>query len=183
MSSRTLVLGGSRSGKSEYAEALLPAEATYVATGRRDPSDAEWQERIAAHVARRPAGWRTVETADVAELVRAAGPGDPPLLVDDVATWLTAVLGDCGVWDGGAEALAAARGRCDELLAAVRCCPARMVLVSSEVGMSVVPESRSGRLFRDELGTLNTRLAAACDEVVLVVAGLSMPLKRGRHGG
>jgi adenosyl cobinamide kinase/adenosyl cobinamide phosphate guanylyltransferase len=52
-----------------------------------------------------------------------------------------------------------------------------MVLVSSEVGMGVVPESRSGRLFRDELGALNTRLAAACDEVVLVVAGLAVRLK------
>lgn len=176
MSRRTLVLGGARSGKSAHAEGMLAADApaTYVATGRRDPADAEWQARIAAHAARRPAAWHTVETIDLAALCASARPDDPPLLVDDVATWLTAVLDDTAAWDGE---LAGARQRCDELLAAVGSCRVRMVLVSSEVGMSVVPEHRSGRLFRDELGALNTRLAAACDDVLLLVAGIPMRVK------
>jgi len=176
---RTLVLGGARSGKSAHAEGLLAAEdaVTYVATARTDPADPEWQRRIAAHVERRPAHWRTVETAEVAALLRVAAPSDGPFLVDDVATWLTGELDDAGAWDGTPESLAAARQRCTELVAAVRDCPARVVLVSAEVGLGVVPASRSGRLFRDELGALNAGLAQVCDEVLLLVAGIPLRLR------
>jgi adenosylcobinamide kinase/adenosylcobinamide-phosphate guanylyltransferase len=176
---RTLVLGGARSGKSAHAEGLLPADApvTYVATARRDPSDAEWTARIATHVARRPATWRTVEPAPHALadlLVQASG---SPLLVDDLATWLTGVLDDVSAWDGGAAELAAAVRHVDNLVAAVAGCAAPLVLVSAEVGLGVVPETRSGRLFRDELGSLNARLAQVCDEVVLLVAGIPVQLR------
>ncbi|HVU92838.1 MAG TPA: bifunctional adenosylcobinamide kinase/adenosylcobinamide-phosphate guanylyltransferase [Jatrophihabitans sp.] len=171
---RTLVLGGSRSGKSGYAEALLSHElaVVYVATGRADPADAEWTARIAAHRARRPASWSTVETGDLAaELV---GDG-PALLADSVTTWLARAMDDCGAWtDGPAGRLAE---RVDELVAAWSGARRRAVLVSDEVGLSVVPESASGRLFRDVLGGLNQRLAAAADEVVLVVAGLPLRLR------
>ena len=168
----TLVLGGARSGKSAHAEGLLPAdEATYVATARRDPADAEWQARIAAHVARRPPGWRTVEPADVpAFLTTAVG----PVLVDDVATWLTGMMDDHHAWDGDLDGV---RRECDRLVAAVADCPAELVLVSSEVGLGVVPSTRSGRLFRDQLGTLNAGLADVCAEVLLLVAGLPLRLR------
>ena len=181
MSPRTLVLGGARSGKSAHAEGLLTDEAvTYVATSRRDPDDAEWTERIAAHVVRRPAGWRTVEagTADgPAELLEAAAADDPPLLVDDVATWLTGVLDDAGAWDRDPAALRAVAERTDRFVAGVERCPARLVLVSSEVGLGIVPSTRSGRLFRDELGALNARLAEVCERVVLLVAGVPLALR------
>jgi adenosylcobinamide kinase/adenosylcobinamide-phosphate guanylyltransferase len=176
---RTLVLGGTRSGKSAHAEGLLPQDAsvTYVATGRRDPSDADWTARIAAHAARRPAGWRTVEPQAAGALAEVIAGATAPLLVDDLATWLTGVLDDVSAWDGGPAELAEAGGYADALVAAVGGCAARLVLVSAEVGLGVVPETRSGRLFRDELGSLNASLAVACDEVVLLVAGIPLRLK------
>lgn len=166
------MLGGTRSGKSRYAEDLLPPDAPvrYVATGRRDPDDAEWTARIDAHRARRPPAWTTVEDDDVAVLVRGGGGA---LLVDDLATWLTGVLDDARAWDRPVTDLAAPA----ELIAAVRAAPGRVVLVSAEVGLGVVPPTRAGRRFRDELGALNAALAQVCDEVVLLVAGLPLRLK------
>ncbi|MCU1663452.1 MAG: adenosylcobinamide kinase / adenosylcobinamide-phosphate guanylyltransferase [Pseudonocardiales bacterium] len=172
---RTLVLGGTRSGKSRYAEDLLAADAPvrYLATARRHDDDAEWSARIEAHRARRPAGWTTVEDADVAHLVRAGG---EPLLVDDIGTWLTGVLDDASAWES-AEIPAAVGARVSELVDAVSACPGQVVLVSAEVGLGVVPSTRAGRLFRDELGAANAALAAVCDEVLLLVAGLPLRLK------
>jgi adenosylcobinamide kinase / adenosylcobinamide-phosphate guanylyltransferase len=175
MPSRTLVLGGTRSGKSRHAEDLLPAEAPvrYLATARRHADDPEWSARIDLHRARRPPSWTTLEDADVARVVRAGG---GPLLVDDLATWLTGVLDDAAAWE--ASTVPAAVGAAvEELVAAVAAAPGRVVLVSAEVGLGVVPETRAGRLFRDELGALNAALAEVCDEVVLLVAGLPLRLK------
>lgn len=177
---RTLVLGGARSGKSAYAEALLPADepATYVATARRDIDDPEWTERIAAHVARRPPVWRTVEAGTPDDLCRTLlTRHDHPLLVDDIATWLTGVLDDAGAWEGNGDSSATVARHCDALVESVRDCPGRVVLVSAEVGLGVVPATRSGRLFRDELGALNALLAEVCDDVVLLVAGIPLPLR------
>jgi adenosyl cobinamide kinase/adenosyl cobinamide phosphate guanylyltransferase len=173
---RTLVLGGARSGKSAHAEGLLrEAAVDYLATARRRPDDSDWEARIAAHIARRPAGWRTVEPDDLAEALRAAGPS--AVLVDDIATWLTGELDDAGAWEGDMAAIRACRARCGELVSAVTACPARLVLVSAEVGLGVVPATHPGRLFRDELGTLNAALAAVCNEVLLLVAGLPIRLR------
>jgi adenosyl cobinamide kinase/adenosyl cobinamide phosphate guanylyltransferase len=169
------VLGGTRSGKSRHAEDLLPADAPvrYVATARRRADDPEWSARIDVHRSRRSPAWTTVEDADVAAIVRAGG---GPVLVDDLATWLTGVLDDAGAWD--APVLPPSVGTAvDELVAAVATAPGRVVLVSAEVGLGVVPATRAGRLFRDELGALNAALAAVCDEVVLLVAGLPLRLK------
>jgi adenosylcobinamide kinase/adenosylcobinamide-phosphate guanylyltransferase len=172
---RTLVLGGARSGKSAYAEALLAGEieVTYVAAGGNWDDDAEWTERVQLHRARRPASWRTVETCDVAELVRAAA---KPLLLDCLGTWLTARIDRHQGWEGRLDAVHA---DVDELVAAWRDCRTPAVAVSNEVGSGVVPATASGRLFRDLLGTLNTLIAAESDNVVLMVAGIAMPL-RGR---
>lgn len=173
---RTLLLGGARSGKSRHAEGLLgDVPADYLATARRDPQDPEWQARLAAHVARRPPAWRTREPSDLPAALRATGPR--PVLVDDLGGWLTGELDDAGAWDDPAGAVPVVRRRAGELVAAVQACPARLVLVSPEVGQGVVPDSRSGRLFRDELGALNAAVAAACDEVLLLVAGLPMRLR------
>ncbi|BEP15359.1 bifunctional adenosylcobinamide kinase/adenosylcobinamide-phosphate guanylyltransferase [Acidothermaceae bacterium B102] len=172
---RTLVLGGARSGKSGYAEGLLAHESrvTYVATAAARPDDDEWQERVRLHQARRPAGWITEEDADLPALLAAA---EGPVLVDCMSLWLTGVLDVCACWDDPTS-LGKARDRYDELLTSWSATSARTVLVSSEVGWGVVPATVSGRLFRDELGRLNAALAAAADEVVLVVAGLPLRLK------
>ena len=143
-----------------------------LATARRVPGDAEWDRRIAVHVARRPATWRTREDPDAAAALRSAR---RPVLLDDVATWLTAQLDDAGAWDGGP--LDPVRERAADLVAAVAACPRRLVLVSAEVGLGVVPATAAGRLFRDELGRLNADLAAVCDEVLLLVAGLPLRLR------
>ena len=175
---RTLVLGGARSGKSEWAEALLAAEpaVTYLATAPPRPGDPDWARRVAAHRERRLAHWRTVESAEVAGLL-AAPPG--PVLVDDLGNWLTRWLDAYGGWDGPAAptGLAAVRDRMVELVAAWRGATTWVVAVSSEVGAGVVPATAAGRLFRDELGRLNRQLAEASDQVVLVVAGLPMWLR------
>ena len=152
----------------------------YLATARRWPGDAEWDARIAAHRARRPAGWATVEEPDVPALLRAAEPG-VPLLVDDLATWLTNVLDDAQAWDR-ADVPPVVGERVAELVTAVAECPGRVVLVSAEVGLGVVPSTRAGRVFRDELGAVNAALAAVCDEVWLLVAGLPLRLKESGPG-
>jgi adenosyl cobinamide kinase/adenosyl cobinamide phosphate guanylyltransferase len=173
---RTLVLGGARSGKSAHAEGLLTdAPATYVATARTDPDDAEWTARIAAHVRRRPATWRTVELPDPAELPRFLERAGGRVLVDDVATWLAALLDDADAWDGGS--IEPVERHCGELVAAFAASLADVVLVSAEVGLGVVPATRSGRLFRDQLGALNAALADRCTDVVLLVAGIPLRLR------
>lgn len=182
MTRRTLVLGGARSGKSAHAEGLLSADeaVSYVATSRPDPEDVEWTERIAAHAARRPAGWRTLEAGepeDVRAALAAATARDPALLVDDLATWLTGVLDDTAAWDRDRSAMTTVADHRDALVSAVDGCTARVVLVSAEVGLGVVPATRSGRLFRDELGALNACLAEVCDEVLLLVAGVPLRLR------
>lgn len=182
MTRRTLVLGGARSGKSAHAEGLVPdAEAvTYVATSRTDPNDPEWSDRISLHRSRRPSHWRTVEADNPADLCRtlsSAQVHDPPLLVDDIATWLTGVLDDADAWERDPQALQKVAHQTDALVSAAEACPARLVFVSAEVGLGIVPATRSGRLFRDELGAVNARLAEVCDDVVLLVAGIPLQLR------
>jgi adenosylcobinamide kinase/adenosylcobinamide-phosphate guanylyltransferase len=162
---RILVLGGSRSGKSGFAESLLSGEPVveYVATAAHRPDDPEWVARIAAHRARRPPGWATVETADLAGVLRRAGPA---VLVDSITLWLAGAMGGDDL-----------RRRADEVCAAWSGTPRLAVAVSDEVGSGVVPETAAGRRFRDELGLLNQRLAAAADEVHLVVAGIPLRLR------
>jgi nicotinate-nucleotide--dimethylbenzimidazole phosphoribosyltransferase len=178
-----LVLGGIRSGKSEFAESLLggASAVTYVATSAPDADgqDAEWAERIATHRQRRPQSWTTVEVgADPGRLsgLLAEAKPDQALLVDDLGGWVTALLGlSAGEVperpDSFVDATAA-------LVAAVRGCAARLVLVSPEVGLSVVPATPAGQVFADFLGATNRAVADACDAVVLVVAGQPAWLKR-----
>ncbi len=169
---RTLVLGGTRSGKSAHAEGLLPAGAPvrYLATARRRAGDVEWDARLDAHRARRSPAWPTAAAPAAPALGRGGG---GPRLGDDRATWRTHVLDDSGAWDAPVD-IAPSR---DALVSAMRDAPGRVVLVSAEVGLGVVPATRAGRLFRDELGALNAALAAVCDEVLLLVAGLALRLK------
>ena len=169
---RILVTGGVRSGKSTHAEGLLGDEpATYVAAGPSpdDDADPDWVARIAAHRARRPDSWSTVETQELARVLHEAR---VPVLVDCLGTWLTAVIDAAAAWDQDSDTVhALVLDRTDELVEAVRTCAHDVVLVTNEVGLGVVPEHRSGRLFRDLLGLVNQRVGSVCDEVHLVVAG------------
>lgn len=174
---RVLVLGGARSGKSTFAEASLAGrdDVDYLATSATTPHDPEWVARVAAHRLRRPPGWRTLETLDVAGAL--AADAGRPLLVDCLTVWLARAMDECGVWDEQRGADAALRHRVDALVAALGRTARHVVCVSNEVGMGVVPATASGRRFRDEMGVLNSRVAAASDEVWFVVAGLPRRLK------
>jgi nicotinate-nucleotide--dimethylbenzimidazole phosphoribosyltransferase len=174
-----LVLGGIRSGKSEFAESLVAdaPDVRYVATGPApDPAqDPDWERRVAAHRERRPAGWTSEETGtDPGRLVALLAEAKPEetVLVDDLGGWLTAVLGETG-WSAEAT-----RGPVAALTDAVRECVARLVVVSPEVGLSVIPATDSGRAFADAVGAANRAIADVVDGVVLVVAGQPSWLKR-----
>lgn len=172
---KTLVTGGVRSGKSQAAEALLAdfEHVTYIAPGYpADPADPEWSARITAHRASRPASWATVETADVASAVRAL---QGPAIVDCLGTWLTRQLDELDAWEshGFEDAL---RARIADLADAWSASENTLVAVTNEVGMGLVSEHRSGRVFADWLGRTNQAVAAASDDVILVVAGRQLRL-------
>ena len=163
----TLVLGGARSGKSALAERLLTAGQgpwAYVATAQA--FDDEMRERIAQHRARRADGWVTFEApVDLAGTLGKAG--DQPVLVDCLTLWLSNLM--LGGYD---VALAT-----DALIVALSDRTKPCILVSNEVGLGIVPDNALARLFRDEAGRLNQRMAEAADRVVFVAAGLHLTLK------
>lgn len=169
------MLGGIKSGKSHWAqaaitEALEPVEPVrFLATGSVVDTDPAWQRRIAEHRDRRPEHWLTVESDDVTAQLRQAPA--TPTLVDDLGCWLAAALDRRG-WEHGSVA-----ADIDELLAAVAAFTSPLVLVSHEVGLTIVAATASGRRFTDEMGALNQRLAALCDRVVLMVAGQPLHIK------
>ncbi len=172
----TLVTGGSRSGKSRHAEALVAddADVTYVATGPVDDgSDAEWSTRITTHRERRPSGWSVLETIDVAGVVLGARGS---VVVDCLGTWLTGLVDEAGLWDDLPAASRLAEAATDVLCDAFAASSARVVVVTNEVGLAPVPTTPSGRWFQDELGRLNARVAAAADRVHLVVVGRVLDL-------
>jgi adenosylcobinamide kinase/adenosylcobinamide-phosphate guanylyltransferase len=191
-----LVLGGARSGKSVAAERMLSRrpQALYVACGLpADDSDPQWSERVRLHRERRPPHWTTVETLDL-EAVLAVGDRDrdadasgyehgaaadrePPVLVDCLSTWLAGVMDECGLWTGAAGADKELAARVDGLLRAWRSTRRVVVAVSNEVGSGVVPATASGVRFRDELGRLNARVAADCEQVWLCTAGIARRLR------
>lgn len=170
---RILVTGGARSGKSTHAERLVSdaATVTYVAPWPlpdliRDP---EWAARVLAHQSRRPEHWTTVETPEVASVVASA---EGAVLVDCVGTWLTSLIDDVNGWKRPeGDWLPQLREQVAVAVQAVELHVDDVVLVTNEVGFGLVPEYRSGRVFRDLLGWTNQQFAAACDEVHLVVAG------------
>ena len=168
---RVLVTGGVRSGKSAHAESLLAEResVTYLATSPPSaPDDADWARRVAAHRDRRPAAWRTVETLDLAGALRSCQATEA-VLVDSLGTWVAGWVDAHAGWDAPTQSLR------DHLLrevdVAVEALPRCAVLVTDEVGLGGVAADPSARLFADLLGEVSQRVAAACDEVHLVVAG------------
>lgn len=184
-----LVLGGARSGKSSYAEALAARisgehPVLYVATATAE--DDEMRERIARHRAARPAHWLTVEAPSdptAATREHAAHANIPVILLDCVTLLVSNLLlgGPHADFDerrfDAAEAEARATRAVEGLLAAWRETEATLILVSNEVGMGLVPPYPLGRVYRDALGRINARLAAEADIVLLLVAGLPVEMK------
>ena len=167
----TLVLGGARSGKSRYAEALIEdsaEHALYLATA--EPLDEEMRRRIALHRARRGPRWTTLEEpAEIAGVLRRAA-GGRPILVECLTLWLSNLL-------ARGRDIDAARA---DLLAATAACAAPIVFVANEVGLGIVPENALARAFRDHAGALNRELAAAAQHAVFIAAGLPLVLKDKR---
>lgn len=162
--STALVLGGMASGKSRFAESLaasLREPPVYVAPGDMIVGDAEWESRIRAHRRRRPTHWPTVECgAALWETLRAI---EGPVLVDSLGSWLACV--DGFEFDASeVEAVLTARTQ-------------PTLLVSEEVGFSLVPPNALARRFADSLGALNRLVAGIAEEVFLVAAGIPMTLK------
>lgn len=178
MARKVLVTGGVRSGKSFHAETLLLGEpaVTYVAPGPtlEEEPDPEWRSRVESHRQRRPAHWTTLETRD---LVTAIEQTSGALIVDCLGTWLTALIDERNGWDAVREDWEPGLLRhIDEVARVWGQSESTLVAVTNEVGAGIVPERRSGRLFRDLLGIVNQRIAAVSDDVLLVVAGRAITL-------
>lgn len=177
MAAIVLITGGSRSGKSTYAQALCergPGSCVYVATGVE--VDDEMRERIARHRASRDADrWDTVEERlDLPGALRRVAHYDT-VLVDCVTVWIANLLveseGGTFISEDDVAEL------CGDLLQACGRHPGQIVFVTNEVGLSVVPDNPLGRRFRDLAGRCNQILAAAADEVILMVCGVPMQIK------
>lgn len=179
---RTLILGGARSGKSRHAEALATASGKtviYVATAQA--RDAEMAARIEMHRQQRNSQWTTVEeTMALGDVIKRCGVPESVLLVDCVTLWLSNLLFSETVDFpdvGKIVAPAAFREQRANMLHALARAAGDVILVSNEVGMSIVPTGAVSRWFADEAGRLNQELAAMCEQVQMVVAGLPMTLK------
>ena len=171
MASSHFVLGGARSGKSRFALSALGDRRRVAFVATAQAGDGDMATRIARPRAERPRHWLTVEEsfALVARLASLAREADT-VVVDCVTVWVANLLlrgdGDAEILTAGDELAAlAGRGMFD------------LTLVSNEVGQGVVPPTADGVRFRDLLGFVNQRLAAACDRVTLMVAGLPVAIK------
>jgi adenosylcobinamide kinase/adenosylcobinamide-phosphate guanylyltransferase len=164
----TLVLGGARSGKSRYAEALIARSAkpwVYIATA--EARDDEMAERIKAHQARRGEGWQTVEAPhDLPGALKNAS-ANAAVLVDCLTLWLSNLME--GSFDIDAEIA--------RLQQSLKGRTGATVLVSNEVGLGIVPDNALARRFRDWQGQLNQRMAAQAARVVMMVAGIPIAVK------
>ncbi len=168
MTKSILITGGARSGKSALAERMtlaLGQPAVYIATA--EAWDAEMEDRIARHRARRGAEWETV--AEPLDLVRALTEtdGGAPRLVDCVTLWLSNLM--LGEHDWEAEV-----ARLTDLIPRLA---APVVFVTNEVGSGIIPDNALARAYRDAAGIANQRIADACDELWLCVSGHPLKVK------
>jgi len=163
------VLGGARSGKSRYAQGrveALPGKLAFIATA--EAADAEMAERIARHRADRGPRWMAQEAPlDLADAIERVQQEADAILVDCLTLWLSNLMHFEHDID-----IAVTR-----LETALRDCRVPVTLVANEVGQGIVPMNALARRFRDHAGWLNQRMAATCEHVVLVTAGLPLALK------
>ena len=169
MASSQLILGGARSGKSRFAVESQRAHARVSFLATAEAHDADMAARIARHRAERPAHWRTVEEPyDLVARLRAVAAD--AVIVDCLTVWVSNLMlrGDADEW-------IVKQG--EELAALLSLRERDVTLVSNEVGEGVHPPTAEGRRFRDLLGMVNQRVAAAADRVVLMVAGVPLVVK------
>jgi adenosylcobinamide kinase/adenosylcobinamide-phosphate guanylyltransferase len=173
----TLVLGGVRSGKSRFALEIAfgAPSVTFIATARS--SDDEMRRKIERHQSERPSHWRTrEEPLQLAEAISSEQDASETTVVDCLTLFAANLMEAYG--DNRSAMNAAIDALCSVLSTINR----RIVLVSNEVGSGIVPAYAAGRQFRDLLGEINQRVAAVADNVVLMVAGLPLPIKGGIEG-
>jgi adenosylcobinamide kinase / adenosylcobinamide-phosphate guanylyltransferase len=166
-----LVTGPSRSGKSDWAEALATQSeqpVLYIATSINSPDDREWQARIQRHRDRRPAHWTLWEVPQVLSEAISQAPEQHCILIDSLGTWLANQLDQTTEQWQKTEA---------ELLTTLQRSTQPIILVAEEVGWGVVPAYPAGRLFCDRLGTLSRRIGVLADRVYLVVTGYALDIK------
>ncbi len=177
-----LITGGSRSGKSRFAETLaarLGGDVLYLATA--EALDGEMVERIANHRRRRPAQWRTLEVPlDPAAAIREAAPGQT-LLLDCLTLFLSNLLFQKYPAAGAADQAGAVQAEIESLAAALAASPAHIIVVTNEVGSGIVPENALARFYRDLAGSANQTIAAVCDQVYLVVSGIPVLIKGNQY--
>lgn len=168
---RELILGGVRSGKSALAERRAVESGlavSYIATATA--GDTEMAARIAHHRQRRPPTWQIVEEpCHLASALRSTAAPDRCVIVDCLTLWLTNLL--------LAEEAALLERERSLLLETLPALPGQIVLVSNEVGLGIVPLGELSRRFADEAGRLHQQLAALCERVTFVAAGLPLTLK------
>lgn len=181
--SKELILGGQRSGKSARAEQLtaqwlarLPTNrAVFLATAQAH--DEEMRQRISRHQqdrAQRLPGIQTIESTDVAAELLAHSHADTAIVVDCLTLWLTHLHMP---WQAAPATAEEQTKRTDALLHAITHCRSSLFIVSNEVGLGVVAPTPETRRFVDALGLLNQRVAAACNQVTFMAAGLPLTLK------
>lgn len=179
----TLITGGARSGKSDYAQQLAlqaPQPVLFVATA--EAGDEEMRRRIAAHKKARPEGWRTLEAPlNVGEAIRRERGNTPTVLVDCITLLVSNILmkytgedGELNEPERAEEAVAAEIGALADCMTQA---DAGFIIVTNEVGLGLVPDNPLGRYYRDLLGRANRILAEQAGEVCLMVAGLPLKIK------
>lgn len=173
----TLVLGGVRSGKSRFALEIASSaqSVTFIATARA--SDEEMRRKIERHQSERPSHWRTrEEPIHLTEAISSKQDASETTVVDCLTLFAANLMEAYG------EDRAAIDTSIENLCSALRKTDRKIVLVSNEVGSGIVPEYAAGRQFRDLLGEMNQRVAAVADNVVLMIAGLPLPIKGNIEG-
>ena len=166
-----LVTGATRSGKSEWAEHLAmrsQKNVIYIATATRYANDAEWESRLQKHRDRRPESWQTLEVpVELTRNILEINEESNYILIDSLGTWLANLL------EENEESWAKIE---DELLQAIKAGLGDITFVAEEVGWGLVPEYKSGRIFRDRLGSLNRKIGEIADVVYLVTGGYAVNL-------
>lgn len=164
----SLILGGAKSGKSKYAEDLSAnyENKLYIATA--EARDEEMKDRIKAHQKQRGTNWQTIEESlNIKDHLEAQNEPNSVILVDCMTIWLSNLFEhNCNI-----------ETETNLLLKTLPNCSADVILVSNELGLSIVPENALARKFRDEQGILNQKLAKVANNVVFIAAGLPINLK------
>lgn len=175
----SIVTGGARSGKSEFAESLIKGDAIYIATAEN--FDDEMDLRIKKHVKRREESsinWRTVECL---KKIDGLSGDEKYLLFDSLGVFISNIMfsktADDLTDESIEETILEVRKELEHLLDWARKNDKELVIVTDEVGMSIIPESKVARVYRDLIGTINKEVAAKCDRAYLVCMGIEVRLK------